>query len=139
MTEPQQKDLLTNRWRKVRAPDPKEHQIQISLVSQLQWRKLRAGVIFFHIPNGELRDPIIGAKLKAMGVRPGVADLIFLWATGIVTRVLFLELKRKGEGLSDVQRVFRDEVRTIHCYFECADNIDDALKSLAEYKLLRGQ
>jgi hypothetical protein len=137
MSEPLQKDLLTNRWRKVAAPKAKEYQTQISLVAQLRWGKLRAGVIFFHVPNGEERDPRVGAKLKAMGVLPGVADLIFLWKDGRWPRVLFLELKAKGEDLSEAQEWFRDNVRSIRCYFECADTIDDALKILEKYKLLR--
>jgi hypothetical protein len=137
MTALQQKDLFSKRWRKVRPPDPSELQIHISLVAQLKHR-CRAGVIFFHVPNGEQRDKRTAAKLKAMGVLPGVADLIFLWARGLVPCVLFLELKARGRGLTDEQKWFRDNVVTLRCYFECADNIDDALKILAKYGLLRG-
>jgi hypothetical protein len=138
MSALQQKDLFTKRWRHVRELDPYEDQIQEALVAQLQWGKLRAGVVFFHVPNGGKRDKRTAAKLKRMGVLPGVADLIFLWATGMIPRVLFLELKAKGEGLSKEQRLFRDNVKTVRCYFECADNIDDALTILDRYKLLRG-
>ena len=31
-----------------------------------------------HIPNGEKRDKVTAAKLRQMGVRPGVADFILL-------------------------------------------------------------
>jgi len=137
MSDVVQRDLFTKRWRKVRAPEPSEFQFQASLVKQWQYLR-RAGVIMFAVPNGELRDKRAAAKLKAMGVLPGVADLIFLWATGTTVRVLFLELKAKGRGLSDAQRWFRDNVRMIRCYFEVADNIDEALKILRKYHLLRG-
>jgi len=35
-----------------------------------------AGVLWCHVPNGELRNPRVGAKLKAMGVRRGVPDIL---------------------------------------------------------------
>ena len=46
--------------------------------------------LFFHVPNGEVRDPRTGAKLKAMGTRRGVADLLFIRPGA---PPLFLELK----------------------------------------------
>jgi hypothetical protein len=144
MTTLAQKDLFSKRWKKVSAPEPSEEQIQKSLVAQLRWGKLKAGVIFFHIPNGaylgfdEVARNSQGSKLLKMGVLPGVADLLFLWATGVVTRVLFLELKAKGNSLTKAQELFRDNVRTVRAYFECANSIDEALKILERYKLLRG-
>ena len=69
---------------------------------------LRPDVIMRHVPNGEHRDPRTAAKLKAMGVLPGSADLEFHWCiatrtnwphsgrtlfVGKVRRMLHLELK----------------------------------------------
>lgn len=34
----------------------------------------------FHVPNGEKRDKATAAKLKEMGTKPGVPDVIFPWA-----------------------------------------------------------
>ena len=34
--------------------------------------------VWFAVPNGEKRDKVTAAKLKKMGVRPGVADFILL-------------------------------------------------------------
>ena len=53
----------------------------------------------FHIPNGEQRNAITGARLKAMGVKSGAVDLAWL-----VPRRgfhgLLLELKHDATGLS---------------------------------------
>lgn len=34
--------------------------------------------VWFHCPNGGKRDKVTAARLKQMGVRPGVADIIIL-------------------------------------------------------------
>lgn len=62
------------------------------------------GVIYFHVPNGEYRSPRTGARLKAMGVLPGVADITVVLPGGSVA---FLELKVKGGSLNPNQRAFR--------------------------------
>ena len=63
------------------------------------------GVLWFHCPNGESRSARTGAKLKAMGVLRGVADLVIVRPGGLVH---FLELKTPKGSLSIEQRAFRD-------------------------------
>jgi hypothetical protein len=133
MTE--QKDLFTKRFRKVPAPDPSELQIHISLVERLRLQ-CRKDVLFFHCPNGELRDKAAAAKLKAMGVLPGVSDLQFIWTQGGQVKVLFLELKAKGRKLRDEQVVFGFASLHVGCAFEVADTIDDAVKILQKYHII---
>jgi hypothetical protein len=139
-----QKDMFTRRWRGIRRRDlePKEHLLQISLVDRLNWQ-CRKDVVYFHCPNGELRDKRTAAKLKAMGVRPGVADLIFIWGElvavpnlMILPRVLFLELKRRGEKQSPVQQLFEAECKRVGCDYAVADNIDDAVSILQHFNIL---
>lgn len=142
---PQQKDIFTKRWRRLPRPDPKESQIQISLVAQLKIR-CRKDVVYFHVPNGEERSDSAGAKLKAMGVLRGVADLLFFWcdrdedlrppATHRL-KTLFLELKRRGETLSPEQRAFAAAIRETGAFFDHADTIDGAIEILQRYGLLK--
>src|SRR5262245_17194103 len=134
MTE-QQKHLFTNRWRKVRTLDPLEVQIQISLIARLKLL-VRPDVIYFHIPNGEERDKRVAAKLKAMGVLPGVADLLFIWSEQTL-RALFLELKRRGNALEENQEQFKLNCEAIGVLYAWADNIDDAVKILQGHNLLK--
>lgn len=71
-------------------------------------------VLWFHTPNGGLRDPIVAAQLKALGVLPGVLDLAFFWSeplfygTGerFIPRVAWLELKSGTGTLSEDQARF---------------------------------
>lgn len=36
-------------------------------------------LLWIHCPNGEARSAITGARLKRMGVRPGVPDILLWW------------------------------------------------------------
>jgi len=59
----------------------------------------------FHPANGEERDAKTGAKLKRMGVRPGVLDWCLPVARGGYGG-LWIEFKRPGgEEPSDEQRI----------------------------------
>lgn len=141
MAEVQQKDMFTRRWRKVRRLEPKELQIQIALIQHLKLR-VRPGVMYFHVPNGETHDERAGAKLKAMGVLPGVADLVFVWNDDAsiqqpCLRVLFLELKAKRGKESTSQIIFSVAVQRIGCAYRIACSLDDALAVLKEFDLLK--
>ena len=80
--------------------------------------------VWFHVPNGELRDVRTAAKLKRMGVKPGIPDFALVSPYGSVR---FLELKRLGEKLSDAQEDFgftasgrefrtRSPIRSTRCW-----------------------
>jgi len=139
-----QRDLFTRRWRDVRTSSPKEHAMQIQLVSLLRWC-LRPDVIMFHVPNGELRDKRAAAKLKAMGVLPGVADLVFLWkkyfedseGSHTAPGILFLELKLPGRKQTDEQVAFGLAARLAGADYYAVRSIDEALIVLKERDLLR--
>lgn len=66
----------------------------------IQWfKRNHPDVLIFHIPNGGYRRPSEAARLKAMGVVPGVPDLF------IPEWNLFIEMKKeKGGILSNVQK-----------------------------------
>ena len=63
------------------------------------------GVLFFHCPNGAPTSPRTGARMKAMGLLAGVADMVIVRPGGLV---YFLELKSLKGTLSPAQRAFRD-------------------------------
>lgn len=57
----------------------------------------------FHVPNGGSRSKIEGARFKAMGVKPGVSDLILLYPSRGF-HGLCIEMKHDATGLSDVAK-----------------------------------
>lgn len=147
MNAPAQADLFTKRFRKVRQRDPYEYELQIALVDLLKLLLRDDRVAYWHTPNGEWRDIKTAAKLKAMGVLPGVADFFFLWKIPVSVvamekvqefpQNLFLELKRRGEHLSVEQELFRDTVTAKASYYEVADSIDDAIAILKKYGVVK--
>lgn len=53
---------------------------------------------FFHVPNGEKRDPMTGKKLKEMGVLKGVPDCIYYHPTKQGFKVFHFEFKEPNSG-----------------------------------------
>lgn len=58
------------------------------------------GAFWFHVPNGGGRSKIEGAIFKAMGVKAGVPDLIFIWRG----RTIAIELKGPDGRLTAIQK-----------------------------------
>jgi hypothetical protein len=131
-----QRDLFTKRWRNLEALDDSELTIQIALVARLR-REVRDGVLWYHVPNGEWRDKRSAAKLKAMGTRPGVADLEFHWRARGRQQTLFLELKSAKGRQSDSQIEFAERVRAIGYRYETASSSTEAIAILQRYGLLK--
>lgn len=112
--------------------EPDESAIQCAIVDHLRLRG-RAGMSWFHVPNGELRDAGTAAKLKRMGTRPGVPDLLLL----IDGRLHGLELKRaRGGTVSEAQRVMHEEMRGAGAVVETARGLEHALDVLAAWGAL---
>lgn len=69
-------------------------------IAFLKWLRLAYPVLFplcVHYPMGELRDRIVGAKLKRMGAKEGFPDFMFL-IPAKSKHGLFIELKRTKGG-----------------------------------------
>lgn len=75
----------------------------------------------YHCPNGGSRNKAEASKLKAMGVKSGVPDLMLPIKRGGYSG-LFIELKKiKGGKVSEEQREWLDHLRSqgfgaIVCY-----------------------
>jgi hypothetical protein len=152
MTPLQQRDLFTRRWRKLAEPQKEVTALHIPLVSMLRWC-IRPDVIWRHVPNGEHRDPRTAAKLKAMGVLPGSADLEFHWSewdnrvlrditpestlVGKVRRVLHLELKIGNRQATPAQNEFALAVKLLGDEYQVVRSIDEAIRILGERGLIR--
>lgn len=87
------------------------------------------GYYCFHCPNGEKRDKITAAKLKGMGVRAGVPDLIFIFPKGVT---LWVELKLKDKDLNTKQEEFKAMLQNLshHYLLVQADSLEEAVPYL---------
>lgn len=94
---------MPERFRLKPVPAPKESVEQCQLVRWLDYRK----VLFTHCPSGEMRSPIIGAKLRRMGVRKGIPDILIFSPVPCGHGVgVALELKRVGSGKPTVEQLY---------------------------------
>lgn len=93
-----------------------EDDLQREVCGLLQLYENRGDLTFFAVPNGGHRNKREAARLKGLGVRPGVADLVLVFDG----HVIFLELKSAEGRQSDSQKAFHDRVfRLTHPYWIC--------------------
>ena len=109
-----------------------ENQIHEAVVDHIRARA-RRGVHWHHPATGELRDPITAAKLKRMGVRAGLPDLLLV----IEGRLHGLELKReRGGRVSPAHQAMHDELRAAGAIVETAKGLNEALGVLTTWGAL---
>lgn len=127
-----QRDLFTKRERKL--PAEPEFKLHVA-VAKLLNVSLHPDWMWWHTPNGEYRTAATAGRLKAMGVRQGVSDIILVGPPG--GRVHALELKRSGEKPSGPQMAFLAFVRLSGGQSDWADNLDDVISILKGWGAVR--
>lgn len=90
----------------------------------------RRNVVWFAVPNGEYRSPRTGARLKAMGVVPGVADVVLVIPPG---QAHFLELKAAKGRQSAEQREFEEWAASSGAPYAIARSPEEARRLLADW------
>ena len=109
-----------------------EHHIQVAICQYLDLVKIP----FFAVANGGMRNIIVAKKLKAEGVKAGVADL-FLMIPNKIFHGLFIEVKtpvgRQQPSQKDFEKIAFDSG---YCY-EVVRSLDDLINCLETYKKIR--
>jgi hypothetical protein len=88
---------------------------------------LPAHLLCSHLPFGENRSEITGARLKRMGTKRGWPDYMILHDGG----VLALELKAPKGRLSDHQKAFGDALVALGGAYHVCRSLDDVDAALA--------
>lgn len=107
--------------------DDAEYRLQVAVVEHLKLRAM-PDVVWYAVPNGEHRSKATGAKLKKMGVRPGVADLMLILPPEGHSAAL--ELKVNDNRASVAQGDFAADCRNAGATYAIAWDIDQALAIL---------
>jgi hypothetical protein len=121
------------RQRGIKPPPPLEFSIQVMLADMLR-RWCNPAWEWTHLPLGEKRNIVTAVRLKRMGARPGWPDFIF---AGPNAKIVFLELKRKGNGLSDAQEIIANHLRDCGFEYLITDNLNEAVAWLKRLGILR--
>jgi hypothetical protein len=109
-----------------------EHNLQVACVRWFDAQYSDISRLLFAIPNGGKRNKITAVKLKAEGVRAGVADL-FLAVTNEQYAGLFIEMKVGKNKRTPAQAEFKEMVRMrgyacVVCY-----SLDEFINAINHY------
>ncbi len=123
------------RVRPRKAPQPMQSELRLHVAIVDVLRRFGSPQWFwFHPANGEKRDARAAAKLRAMGVRPGVADLLLIAPSG---QLHAIEIKRRDGALSDEQREFAEWCTGNNVPHAVVRSIDEALAVFTRWGCLR--
>lgn len=93
----------------------------------------KKGILFYHCPNGGLRDKVTAMSLKAIGLSPGVPDICVPIARK-GKHGLYIELKRKiGGTVSIAQRYWLDQLAKEGYMAIVAKGFDEAKNIVEDY------
>jgi VRR-NUC domain len=89
----------------------------------------------FHPANGGYRRPIEAARLKGLGVRAGVPDVIVIHRG----QVFAIELKAERGRATDAQLQATEDIRAAGGHAQVCYGLDHALAVLEGWGLFRGR
>lgn len=112
----------------------KESDIQIQVADWLRLFESARDFIFFSIPNEGMdrASPVRLAKLKRMGLRPGVADIVIIWHG----RAYFLELKTPDGIQSERQIAFERDCFYAGAEYAIAHSFEEAQNILKKWGII---
>lgn len=130
ITERQLHLFKSRRQRGTKPPTAREFSLHCMVADDLR-RWASPNWIWTHVPLGERRDAVAGARLKRMGTQPGWPDFILIAPRDYYApRPHFLELKRRGGKLTETQAGFALWCKLNDCPHAVADSYDAAVKIL---------
>lgn len=122
---------------------PPELEVHCMIADALRFG-IMPGWFWWHTPNGGERTAFINSKgqrvsieaarLKRMGVKPGISDFLFLSPVGVLHA---LELKREGRSPTGDQVDFLQIVTIAGGKAAWVDNFDDAMSVLKSWGAMR--
>ena len=122
------------RPKRARLPYPPPENETHCMIADLLRLAIKPGWIWWHTPNGELRNKAAAGRLKRMGVKPGVSDFLLLSPSG---DFFALELKREGKSPTSDQHDFLAAVFDAGHRSDWVDTFDDAVDVLRRWGCLR--
>jgi hypothetical protein len=97
--------------------------LQRAVAQYLQMMAPMHGFFWCHYPAGGWRSKAEAGILKAMGVKPGVADILIIKDS----RAYWIELKAPKGRQSESQRAFEVAILLNHCPYEVARSLDEVI------------
>ena len=111
-----------------------EDRLQIAVAEYLDLA-LPSDALWFHPANGGSRNVREAAKLKRMGVKPGVPDICIVWRG----RAIFIELKTATGRMSNVQTEMARALILAGAVFTVCRSVDEVSDFLAGAVNMKGR
>lgn len=105
-----------------------EHQLQCAVAQYLD-HALPKAAIWWAVPNGGDRNPIVAAKMKAEGVKPGVADLMVIHKG----QPIAIELKTAKGRLSKAQQAWLERACEAGLAYDVCRSVEDVERALRSH------
>lgn len=87
---------------------------------------------FFSVPNEGASNPLRQGQLIAMGLRPGVSDLVLMFPEG---RTVFVEVKNETGIQSPAQKAFEQRCHELRFEYVLVRSVEDVKELLFLYKM----
>lgn len=118
---------------KIRAkPRDLEHQLQCECFKWFSFAYPQLRGLLFACPNGGRRDAVTGAKLKAEGVVPGVADLLLLVPSSVY-HGLCIEMKTPAGRQSPAQKSWQKLAESHGYKYVLCRDVDGFIRTIKNY------
>lgn len=99
-----------------------EAKIQAKIVKFLLPFRKAGKLDFFSVPNEGAANPIRQGQLIAMGLRPGVSDLVLMFPEG---RTVFVEVKNETGTQSPAQIAFEQKCHELGFEYVLVRSVDE--------------
>lgn len=99
-----------------------EAKIQADIVQYLIPLRRSGALDFFSVPNEAAANPVRQGQLIAMGLRPGVSDLVLMFPEG---KVIFMEVKNETGIQSPAQKAFEQECKNLGFKYVLVRSVED--------------
>jgi hypothetical protein len=118
-----------------KTPDSAMPAVGVTVAAGASFMRGARGVFAFHPANGGYRRPVEAARLKGLGVRAGVPDIIALHRG----QVYAIELKTEHGRATAEQLQAIEDIRAAGGHAQICQGLDRALAVLERWGLLRGR
>ena len=114
-----------------------EERLQYAVAEYLGWVSRGKAWRWFHIPNGGRMSRVRGARLKRMGVKAGVPDLIIQRSSRKARHSdIQIELKVKGNYQSAEQKAWERESKRLGIPYYVSRSVDEVREVLTRLELV---
>jgi hypothetical protein len=103
-----------------------EHLIQTTIKQYCNYNN----ILCFAMPNGQVRNKLIGKYLKAEGVLAGASDLIVV----LNNKVIFVEVKTSTGRQQPTQRDFENKLKELGQDYRIVRSLDEFIELIDGYK-----